>query len=1159
MIKVYREGYLKLGLSAALSCRNKLGAMGSKRADEILLHQISLPARRDYQLRSCSPVNAEPSKISCSQLVARAFQNARALDFNVFADEVPHVLDHGPNQLAFYSGPSTSKATGFADYPIRAGATAHFAESHARELSESDVSFATADSVGLSDDLSEVSQEVVHSPAMGKDYIDRGPHIVEKYSRRWSMRSQNKSGRVESVPGVASSFLTPRRAMSGDLRASKSSLDNRGRSELARTSRSIVGNRSTCDSELMCASRSSVRNRSACSGEFTRISKPSLGTRSARSGEIMRALRSGGENADRSSEHMFLSHYGGSLKKNLKSASEGNDSAYGPKTGEEGRGESRRRPTASIAWDSLNKLQENSPQHKLAAVPFKWEEAPGKPISNSIAAAAERAMAKRFLREAGHESRSTFRDPQQRKTRRANTKPRALPNEEAVERGLLSSTNSSFRSSHRFYARTAPGDSIFGPRKSVDGAHIISEVETNPHIDLVAPAAAKFLVESLVSPGNVTPEPNLISAIPFQWEKVPGIPKVDEEAIESSKPIPLQLPPRLVAPPLPTTSADSMFKEEMRGRQQTRSMSGPLAGFYPHTSPSRRRQQQHPPLVLRRSCSPSKRSISPSRIQALAKHFSLKPSTPHVEHSRESSQISSAQSNYHWYSYGRHISGPLEESDRDRDRSSFNRAIGRSASGVMLSEMATYERDAEPISAQTHAARCFASSPLDHGGKTKTYSSPSKRSVSPSRRIHALAKQFTSKIRTSNDQSSTTALQDPNWPASMKEVQRQHSFTRLQTSVSLCRENFNTGAACDEFSVEGITSSSPGTRVVKQEPWSPTSILQGPNNQIEARLSGPSAGCSDENLQTRGTTPFSDGTFSKSFSRIFYESFEHSFAERESPSTTEDAGGNYSRSSPYLGPASEDYRERKTTVGAAEGVKAIIKIRRSDLTRRKSKTHSPEMWAPTLASYFQCLEATLSNPVNAHVAITHTKQQEGDNGGQGSAPSTADTNEAQTRLPYTMPAAHVEQNLTWMEYCDSPIAELKTCLGVKLSPARFIRGDGCSTDNVIAWSERHSSHSIPTNNVEDGYRSPAYAATLELLSPSAELFRKKKRVVGTLRGAKFVMPSPRMRRKTQFVEAMCKSLKRALYKCAQRCCRKNLSSSEERVIPQTEFSFYKPN
>jgi hypothetical protein len=39
----------------------------------------------------------------------------------------------------------------------------------------------------------------------------------------------------------------------------------------------------------------------------------------------------------------------------------------------------RGRPSASIAWDSLNESREdNLTREVAAAVPFKWEEAPGK-------------------------------------------------------------------------------------------------------------------------------------------------------------------------------------------------------------------------------------------------------------------------------------------------------------------------------------------------------------------------------------------------------------------------------------------------------------------------------------------------------------------------------------------------------------------------------------------------------------------------------------------------------------------------------------------------------------------------------------------------------------------------------------------------------------
>lgn len=203
----------------------------------------------------------------------------------------------------------------------------------------------------------------------------------------------------------------------------------------------------------------------------------------------------------------------------------------------------------------------------------------------------------------------------------------------------------------------------------------------------------------------------------------------------------------------------------------------------------------------------------------------------------------------------------------------------------------------------------------------------------------------------------------------------------------------------------------------------------------------------------------------------------------------------------------------------------------------------------------------MSNPGNSRIGvITHVDKQEGDSRGHGSAQCLSELNESQTRLPYTMPS-NVEQKLAHKDSFDSSQAEFTMCLGVKLSPARFVsRGESYSSmERVMAWSERHSGR--PTNHIEDGYRSPAYAATLELLSPSTELTSKKKRVIGSSRRVNLVKPISNTRRRSHFVDAMCKSLKSALYKCAKRCCRETvkLQYNEEPVLPKTEFSFYKPN
>jgi len=166
-----------------------------------------------------------------------------------------------------------------------------------------------------------------------------------------------------------------------------------------------------------------------------------------------------------------------------------------------------------------------------------------------------------------------------------------------------------------------------------------------------------------------------------------------------------------------------------------------------------------------------------------------------------------------------------------------------------------------------------------------------------------------------------------------------------------------------------------------QDPWSPASV----NLQDELHLSGPSSSNSD--MDASSQTPVSEGAFSKSFSRVSYESFEHSFARRaaagNSPSREEVLASplassaddfnckertNSSPGSPYLGPTCDDFKE--STKDSAEGsVKAMLKMCRTGSSGfRKKSTQQHEMWAPTLASYFRCLEAaTLIRYILSHM------------------------------------------------------------------------------------------------------------------------------------------------------------------------------------------------
>ncbi|CAM6020363.1 unnamed protein product [Sphagnum balticum] len=977
----------------------------------------------------------------------------------------------------------------------------------------------------------------------------------------------------------------------------------------------------------------------------------------------------------------------------------------------------KRRPTASIAWDSLNRSRESSPQHELAAIPFKWEEAPGKPKEEAhlhvttIAEAAERAMARRILQgvERSHRQEVLLqkRIAAQVVMESLSDHEKALAKVKLQECQALGehSRHSSFGSSHRFYARkTGSGleqSSRFqGLRLSVDGdGHVISEMETGAHIDLVAPAAAKFLVDNCVSP-NGTTEKNL-TRIPFEWEEAPGKPKFDDTA--DAIPKKLQLPPRLVA--APTQKLDFM-SQDVQDQQRLRSMSGPLMRYYPlslsnHSSPARTRPHQHSHPVMRscspskrssspskiqalakklsrkvsstalipdmlhdeqswqgarRDPSPSKRSISPSRIQALAKHLASKvsntgsapnqgsnedelfwqtknpspsksPISPlkmqafamHLSHkvsgmntvAQESSyedHIWTAQHSLHLerhispskiHALAKHLSQKISNTaapeNNPYDNPSWqqrniqhslasgyhsgpleghhNRAKGGgNGYGSFLFERSSLGASSLQVNSEQDynwaAGHKQASSQHSWNLESSTTSlknsiSPSMRSFSPSR-IHSSAKLLTKKVMSPQD----TAIKDPNW----------HTFTTSYDSGPLERCTDQT-EGCSSSSLERSSSDDlfgPPSSILQSSeifsseawvdkqpqglhhPWSPTSIFHGPSGNSEVPTdSVPSSGSDiDTHIQTAMQPSV---MLSKSLSGISYESFEHYFEELHSPTSSHppqwEADNNSSVSSPYLGPTSANYAAQESGGRAAsDGVKAIIKLCRAGSKWRKSKKcQNPEIWAPTLATYFQCVEpsATISGQINT--ARSCPKDNKNEHMDSGS--SLMESPEAATRLPYKMPSV-VEQETVGSELCDSSSTHYTSCLGL-ISPAIFIsRAENRSySKGTLAWGGRIPVSSASTNNSEEGYRSPAYTATLELLSPSTKLISKK--VLGKSQSITRGLSSSNIHNK--LIDAMCKSLKRSIYNCAKRCCHstKLRLHEDHHQFPPTGFNFCK--
>ncbi len=263
-----------------------------------------------------------------------------------------------------------------------------------------------------------------------------------------------------------------------------------------------------------------------------------------------------------------------------------------------------RRPSSAIAWDTLNKSPECSPLRAAAAIPFSWEEVPGKP--KTIAAATERALARRS-------SQSPMKTKQQKKSRSMDesmfNESLARVHEEATAGAARSPLGKSFvacagdggddrsscKSSHRFYyyRRTSSSKQI----SSFDDAHSSDRLEaTAGVIDLVAPAAAKFLASSW-SPASTSPvhASSMLkkpAAVPFKWEESPGKPFKEEEllatttttTVRAPQPLQLQLPPCLAPAAYQKLQqgggGGSMSQQELREHCINHSMSAPLAGFY---------------------------------------------------------------------------------------------------------------------------------------------------------------------------------------------------------------------------------------------------------------------------------------------------------------------------------------------------------------------------------------------------------------------------------------------------------------------------------------------------------------------------------------------------------------------------------------------------
>ncbi len=257
----------------------------------------------------------------------------------------------------------------------------------------------------------------------------------------------------------------------------------------------------------------------------------------------------------------------------------------------------RRRPSAAIAWDNLNDhSREESPMRlhgaAVVGVPFKWEEVPG-----------------RARRRDGGERAD---DPLQLSRTKSWTTPSSRIFEDGNKTATVSSearrgfddgedvADASRSSSRRYYSpmgsRLDDRSFSFDARSSSNPDELENKrlAAAAVHIDLVAPAAAKFLIESttntaVVSPLPCTPGKHAL-AVPFKWEEAPGKPMKLDDTSAAATPALLQLPPRLsgttmIHKPLyknMTRKTLATDQTPCRSSSLNKSMSAPVSIWDPH-------------------------------------------------------------------------------------------------------------------------------------------------------------------------------------------------------------------------------------------------------------------------------------------------------------------------------------------------------------------------------------------------------------------------------------------------------------------------------------------------------------------------------------------------------------------------------------------------
>ena len=266
---------------------------------------------------------------------------------------------------------------------------------------------------------------------------------------------------------------------------------------------------------------------------------------------------------------------------------------------------------------------------------------------------------------------------------------------------------------------------------------------------------------------------------------------------------------------------------------------------------------------------------------------------------------------------------------------------------------------------------------------------------------------------------------------------------------------------------------------------SPTSTLCGPGSDSHSTPS-----CKSDKSSRKSSV-----SFSHSQSATSAESFEQwAYGDHISPTSRHPSIREFSESEGFSRQSSVKVREEVDQLPAADGT--ITKLRRK-LNLKSSRSKPPmSPIRPSIAA-----SATSSRSVDTNGYSSHGEEYFDCQPGNGSSPSPSsdpkhiqahsDPEEAevelQTRLPYKMPSPvhHVEPKEVSPSSPARAVPDFSNCLAL---PRFLSKGESpCSWVENPSWDLPNA----PTNTVEDGYRSPAYKATLELLSPLPDLMSKK--------------------------------------------------------------------